>query len=81
MRASKVLPEGVTSEMFVLAWQAGASATAVAAKLGMDRRTASQYAGFLRRKGVPLKCMRTVFPDYSDLAALAQRAGGGEPAP
>jgi hypothetical protein len=75
MRKSKVLPEGVTSEMFVLAWQAGTSATAVAAELGMDRRTASQYAGFLRRKGVPLKCMHRLYQSYSDLAALAQRAG------
>ncbi len=77
MRESKVLPEGVTSEMFVLAWQAGSSAAAVAAKLGMTQRAASQYAGFLRKKGVPLKCMHRLYQSYSDLASLAQRAGGG----
>jgi len=75
MRASTVLPEDITPEAFVLAWQRCNTLAEVSAATGMDRKRASQYAGFLRKKGVPLKDMKATYDDYSDLVALAQRAG------
>lgn len=76
MRTSTVLPDDLTPEAFVLAWQRCSTLAEVSAATGMTRKRASQYAGFLRKKGVPLKDMKATYDDYSDLAALAQRADG-----
>ena len=47
----------ITDEQFVKAWQAGASVTAVAEKLGTSYISTSQRAGKLRKAGVKLKEM------------------------
>lgn len=71
---SKVLPEGVTAEQFVREWQTAPHVGAAARALGMDPGLVRQYAGFLRKKGVPLKKMitRNRGVDYDALADLAK---------
>ncbi|MAH47627.1 hypothetical protein CMI37_17540 [Candidatus Pacearchaeota archaeon] len=49
----------VTPEQFVLAWQGSATIDEVADKLDMTRMSVRQRAYSYRRKGVPLKSMRS----------------------
>ncbi len=71
---STVLPDGVTPEQFVRVWQAADTTDDVSSTLGMAKGDACQYAGFLRRKGVPLKTFqfKNNQADYAALALLAQ---------
>lgn len=49
----------ITPEDFVIAWQGGSTIDEVADKLGMSRMSVRQRAYSYRRKGVPLKSMRS----------------------
>jgi len=68
--ASKVI---VTPEEFVLAWQESDTIDAVAERVGMNKMSVRQRAYSYRRKGVPLKSMRTGANkvDWESLKALA----------
>lgn len=72
--SSVMLPPGVTAERFVEVWQQAQDVPEVCRTLGIeDRYDASQLAGYLRRKGVPLKPMKkTVYLDIDALAAKAR---------
>ncbi len=81
MIQSRQLPEGVTPEAFVRAWQQSDDVTEVLSKLGLTntsftRHDATQFAGFLRRHGVSLKkyMPRRRITDYESLRALASQA-------
>lgn len=71
---STVLPKGVTMAQFILVWQSNDSAKVVGELLGMEGRKASQFAGFLRKKGVPLRAGRVPqqLADYEKLKHLAE---------
>lgn len=81
-RRSQQLPEGITIEQFVVAWQESDNTDDVLAKLGLtgsDRFTrldASQFAGFLRRHDVKLKkyTPRRRLGDYNAIRSAALKA-------
>jgi len=68
--ASKVK---VNPQEFVLAWQESDTIDDVAERLGMNKMSVRQRAYSYRRKGVPLKSMRTGANkvDWESLKALA----------
>lgn len=71
--SSVVLPAGVTAERFVEVWQQSADVSEVCRTLGIeDRYDATQFAGYLRRKGVPLKAMKKSI--CLDISALTEKA-------
>lgn len=70
---SVMLPPGVTAEQFVEVWQQAKDVPEVCRTLGMtDRYDAATFAGYLRKKGVPLKVMRKA--RCFDIDALAEKA-------
>lgn len=79
---TRLLPPGVTPAMFVEVWQAAPHVGAVARALGMEPRLASQYAGYLRKKGVALKTMirSEAALELGQLRALAATTPATKPA-
>lgn len=63
----------VNPQEFVLAWQESETIDDVAERLGMNKMSVRQRAYSYRRKGVPLKSMRTGANkvDWESLVALA----------
>ena len=73
-RTHRALPEGVTPEMFVQAWQTGKFLHRVAKHLGMLPTVASSYASYLRKGGVPLKKFNLRGEDDVDFVYLTKVA-------
>lgn len=78
---SRQLPEGITPEAFVQAWQQSDDVSEVLSKLGLTNTSfthgdATQFAGFLRRHGVELKKYepRRRITNYESLRVLANQA-------
>lgn len=72
---SVLLPSGITAEQFVEVWQTSPDVPSVCRALGIQERLdATQFAAFLRRRGVPLKSMkRSGHLDIQALTELARR--------
>lgn len=83
-RGSRQLPDGVTIEQFVIAWQTSDNTDDVLEKLGLTgsesftRLDVSSFAGFLRRHDVKLKkyTPRRGLTDYNAIRSAALKALG-----